>query len=58
MVDRDPKTRAFRLGWRIFNMAQVSGDQRLLECAGGVLDGLLTAWTNPCTSRCVSGYTR
>lgn len=41
MVDRDPKTRAFRLGWRIFNMAQVSGDQRLLECAGEVLDDLL-----------------
>lgn len=41
MVDRDPKTRAFRLGWRIFNMAQVSGDQRLLECAGEVLDDLV-----------------
>ncbi len=41
LVDRDPKTRAFRLGWRIFSMAQVSGDQRLLECAGEVLDDLV-----------------
>ncbi|MBM4575725.1 helix-turn-helix domain-containing protein [Rhodococcus hoagii] len=56
MVDRDPKTRAFRLGWRIFNMAQVSGDQRLLECAGGVLDGLLNRLDESVYLSVRSGY--
>jgi DNA-binding IclR family transcriptional regulator len=33
MVDRDPKTLAYRLGWRIFSMAQLAGDRRLLDKA-------------------------
>lgn len=31
MVDRDPRTLAYRLGWRIFSMAQRAGGRRLLE---------------------------
>jgi DNA-binding IclR family transcriptional regulator len=33
MVDRDAKTLAYRLGWRIFSMAELAGDRRLLEKA-------------------------
>jgi len=56
MVDRDPKTRAFRLGWRIFSMAQLSGDQRLLECAGEVLDDLVTRLDESVYLSVRSGY--
>lgn len=56
MVDRDPKTRAFRLGWRIFNMAQVSGDQRLLECAGQVLDDLVVRLDESVYLSVLSGF--
>ncbi|MFE4501956.1 IclR family transcriptional regulator [Rhodococcus sp. NPDC056743] len=56
MVDRDPKTRAFRLGWRIFNMAQVSGDQRLLECAGEVLDDLVVRLDESVYLSVLSGF--
>lgn len=56
MVDRDPKTRTYHLGWRIFNMAQVSGDQRLLHCAGEVLDDLLTRLDESVYLSVRSGY--
>lgn len=56
MVDRDPKTRTYRLGWRIFNMAQVSGDQRLLQCAGEVLDELITRLDESVYLSVRSGY--
>jgi IclR family KDG regulon transcriptional repressor len=41
MVDRDPKTLAYRLGWRIFSMAQLAGDRRLLEKASVQLTRLV-----------------
>jgi DNA-binding IclR family transcriptional regulator len=41
IIERDPKTRACRLGWQLFALAQRSGDQRLLQKAGPVLDELL-----------------
>lgn len=43
IIERDAKTRAYRLGWKLYALAQRSGDQRLLEKAGPVLDGLLAA---------------
>lgn len=36
-VDRDPRTRRYRLGWQFFALAARSGDQRLLAAAGPVL---------------------
>ncbi|MDX6742300.1 IclR family transcriptional regulator [Actinocorallia sp. A-T 12471] len=41
LIDRDPKTLAYRLGWRIYSMARRSGDHRLLSSAEPVLDELL-----------------
>ncbi|TIC81920.1 IclR family transcriptional regulator [Nocardioides sp. GY 10127] len=41
MVDRDPGTLAYRLGWRFFAMAQLAGDRRLLDDAPAVLDTLV-----------------
>ncbi|MGO4690169.1 IclR family transcriptional regulator [Glaciibacter sp. 2TAF33] len=41
LVDRDPRTRAFRLGWRIFQMAQSAGEQHLVASASLVLEQLL-----------------
>lgn len=37
LVDRDPDTRAYRLGWRIYAMAQVAGSRRLLDSARPLL---------------------
>lgn len=36
-VDRDDRTRRYRLGWQVFALAARSGDQRLLSAAGPVL---------------------
>lgn len=36
-VDRDPRTRRYRLGWQVFALAARSGDQRLLAAAAPVL---------------------
>lgn len=36
-VERDVRTRRYRLGWQIFDMAARSGHQRLLDAAGPVL---------------------
>lgn len=36
-VDRDPRTRRYRLGWQLFALAARSGDQRLLAAAAPVL---------------------
>ncbi len=33
LVDRDPDTLAYRLGWRIFAMANLAGERRLLDYA-------------------------
>jgi DNA-binding IclR family transcriptional regulator len=41
MVDRDPRTLVYRLGWRIFSMAQLAGDRRLLEKASVQLTRLV-----------------
>jgi DNA-binding IclR family transcriptional regulator len=41
VIERDASTRAFRLGWKLFALAQRSGDKRLLEKAGPVLDQLV-----------------
>ena len=37
LVDRDPDTRAYRLGWRLFALAARAGDSRLAESAPGKL---------------------
>jgi DNA-binding IclR family transcriptional regulator len=37
LVERDPDTRGYRLGWRLFSLAARAGDQRLLEAARPVL---------------------
>ncbi|MBA3418512.1 MAG: IclR family transcriptional regulator [Geodermatophilaceae bacterium] len=36
-VDRDVRTRRYRLGWQMFALAARAGDQRLLNAAGPVL---------------------
>jgi len=41
LVDRDPDTRAYRLGWRIYAMAQVAGSRRLLDAARPLLVDLV-----------------
>jgi IclR family transcriptional regulator, KDG regulon repressor len=41
LVDRDPDTRAYRLGWRIYAMAQMAGSRRLLDSARPLLAGLV-----------------
>jgi DNA-binding IclR family transcriptional regulator len=41
LVDRDPETRAYRLGWRIYAMAQTAGSRRLLDSARPLLAGLV-----------------
>lgn len=40
-VDRDPKTLGYRLGWRIYSMAELAGDRRLLEKASVQLSRLV-----------------
>jgi IclR family transcriptional regulator, KDG regulon repressor len=41
LVDRDPDTRAYRLGWRIYAMAQMAGSRRLLDSARPLLAALV-----------------
>jgi IclR family KDG regulon transcriptional repressor len=41
LVDRDPDTRAYRLGWRIYAMAQTAGSRHLLDSARPLLAGLV-----------------
>ena len=43
LVERDPATRAYRLGWRVFTLAARVGNQRLLALAPPVLRGLVGA---------------
>jgi IclR family transcriptional regulator, KDG regulon repressor len=42
LVDRDPDTRAYRLGWRIYAMAHMAGSRHLLDSARPLLVGLVT----------------
>ena len=37
LVDRDPDTLAYRLGWRIYALASLAGDRRLLDLARPIL---------------------
>lgn len=41
MVDRDPTSRAYRLGWRLYALAARSGRPRLITLADSVLHGLV-----------------
>ncbi len=41
LVERDPATRAYRLGWRFFSLAAQAGDLRLLAAARPVLARLV-----------------
>lgn len=41
LVDRDPDTLNYRLGWQLFALAARAGDQRLLEEASPLLFGLV-----------------
>jgi DNA-binding IclR family transcriptional regulator len=43
LVDRDPDTRAYRLGWQLFALAARAGDSRLAESAPGKLRSLVSA---------------
>jgi IclR family transcriptional regulator, KDG regulon repressor len=43
LVDRDPDTRAYRLGWRLFALAARAADPRLAEAAPGKLRALVGA---------------
>ncbi len=43
LVDRDPGTLAYRLGWRLFALAGRAGDARLRQVAPGVLHALVDA---------------
>ncbi|CAN5132581.1 IclR family transcriptional regulator [soil metagenome] len=41
LVERDPETLAYRLGWRIFTLAAVAGEQRLASAAPRCLGELV-----------------
>ena len=41
LVDRDPDTLAYRLGWRIYALASLAGERRLLDDARPVLRRLV-----------------
>lgn len=41
MVDRDPASRAYRLGWRLYALAARSGRPRLISFAASALHGLV-----------------
>ncbi|CAN5163401.1 IclR family transcriptional regulator [soil metagenome] len=41
LVERDPRTRNYRLGWALFTLAARAGDQRLLGMAEPLLSGLV-----------------
>jgi IclR family transcriptional regulator, KDG regulon repressor len=43
VVDRDPESRQYRLGWAFYSIAARSGNQRLLTAAGPVLRDLVAA---------------
>lgn len=43
LVDRDPDTLGYRLGWRLFTLAASAGHQRLLALAPGVMRRLVAA---------------
>ncbi|HEX5468302.1 MAG TPA: IclR family transcriptional regulator [Gaiellaceae bacterium] len=43
LVERDPETRRYRLGWRLFALAAQAGDPRLLAAASPVVDELVEA---------------
>jgi DNA-binding IclR family transcriptional regulator len=43
IVDRDPETRAYRLGWEMFALAARAGDTRLLTAGEPVVRGLAQA---------------
>jgi len=42
LVDRDPSTLAYRLGWQLFALASHAGDQPLLAAASPLLDRLVS----------------
>jgi IclR family KDG regulon transcriptional repressor len=44
LVERDPKTLGYRLGWRFFVLAAMAGDQRLAASAPGSLRALVDAF--------------
>ena len=41
LVDRDPETRGYRLGWRIYALASVAGERLLLDAGRPVLQQLV-----------------
>jgi IclR family KDG regulon transcriptional repressor len=41
LVDRDPDTLDYRLGWRLYTLAARAGDRRLLDAAAPMLRGLV-----------------
>jgi IclR family KDG regulon transcriptional repressor len=41
LVDRDPDSLAYRLGWRIYALASLAGDRRLLDLARPILRQLV-----------------
>ncbi len=41
LVERDPDTRLYRLGWQLFALAERAGDQRLLVLAAPLLTALV-----------------
>ena len=41
LVERDPETLAYRLGWRLFTLAAVAGEQRLASVAPRCLGELV-----------------
>jgi DNA-binding IclR family transcriptional regulator len=41
LVERDPDTRAYRIGWRVYAMAQVAGSRRMLDAAAPLLEALV-----------------
>jgi len=41
LVERDPETRAYRIGWRVYAMAQVAGSRRMLDAAAPLLERLV-----------------
>jgi len=43
LVDRDPETLGYRLGWRLFTLAACAADQHLVAVAPRILRGLVTA---------------
>lgn len=44
LVDRDPDTLAYRLGWRIHALSSLAGDRRLLDAGRPVLEHLVDAF--------------